>query len=192
MQTLINDSEAALVPAVFRDRETAAQAIGALQRAGIAADDIGVAVPIREANRIREDSGAETLAGAGRGAAVGAPLGVLGGIALGTFAAGTLGAGGLFLAGAAGMLWGVKVGSLVGVMTRVQRRPNVDRWCELELDSQFALVGVRVRDWAREPEIAEELTRAGAVSVQDQTDLDHTWQELEALHPALSRRTAEN
>lgn len=43
-------------------------------------------------------------------------------------------------------------------------RPNVDRWCELELDDQSALVMVRVRDWAREPEIAEVLTRAGARS----------------------------
>jgi outer membrane lipoprotein SlyB len=110
---------------------------------------------------------------------------VLGGIALGTFAAGTLGAGGLFLAGAAGMLWGVKVGSLIGVMTRVQRRPNVDRWCELELDDQSALVVVRVRDWAREPEIAEVLTHAGSVSVQDHTHLDHPWQELEDRHSAL-------
>jgi hypothetical protein len=182
MQTLKNDSGAALVPAIFRDRATAAQAIVALEQAGIPEDDIGVAVPLREANRIREESGQDALKGASKGAAVGAPLGVVGGIALATFAAGPLGVGGLFLAGAAGMLWGVKIGSLLGVVTRVQRQPNVDRWCELELDDQAALVVVLVRDWAREPEIAELLTSAGAVSVQDHTDLDHPWQELEDLH----------
>jgi hypothetical protein len=72
------------------------------------------------------------------------------------------------------------------VVTRVQRRSNVDRWCELELDDESVLVVVRVRDWALEPEIAEVPMRAGAVSVQDQTDLDHAWNELEILHPVAS------
>jgi hypothetical protein len=52
----------------------------------------------------------------------------------------------------------------------------------LSLDDQSVLVAVRVRDWEREPEIAALLTSAGAVSVLDHLELDHTWQELEIEH----------
>ena len=175
-------SEAPLVPAAFANRANAEAAIEALQQAGIAAADIGVAVPVRETNRIREDSERAALEGAGRGAAVGAPLGVLGGLGLAAVTIGTLGVGGLFLAGAGGLVWGGTVGGLLGVVTRVRRRPNVDRWCELELDERSVLVAVRVRDWSQEPEIAALLTKSGAVAVLDRTDLDHTWRELEIEH----------
>lgn len=175
-------SEAPLVPAAFANRANAEAAIEALQHAGIAAADIGVAVPVRETNRIREDSERAALEGAGRGVAVGAPLGVLGGLTLAAVTIGTLGVGGLFLAGAGGLVWGGTVGGLLGVVTRVRRRPNVDRWCELELDERSVLVAVRVRDWSQEPEIAALLTKSGAVAVLDRTDLDHTWRELEIEH----------
>jgi len=116
---------------------------------------------------------------------MGAPLGVLGGIALVSLVAGgPLGVGGLFLAGASGMLWGGTIGSLVGVQTRVRRQPNVDRWCELGLDEQSAMVVVRVRDWAREPEIANLMRSAGAVSIEDHMEHDHSWSELEMVHPS--------
>ncbi|MBV9577587.1 MAG: hypothetical protein JO057_03235 [Chloroflexi bacterium] len=178
-----DDSEAPLVPAVFPDRTSAATAIQALHKAGIPAADIGVAIPIREANRVREESESHVLEGAGRGAAVGAPLGVLGGIGLAALALTTpLGVGGLFVAGASGLLWGGTVGGLLGMVTRVRRSPDVDRWCELELDANSVLVAVRVHDWSREPEIATLLTGSGAVAVLDRTDLDHSWQELEGEH----------
>jgi hypothetical protein len=122
------------------------------------------------------------MEGAIRGAAIGGRLGILGGIGLAVLTVSSLGVGGLFLAGAGGMLWGGTIGGLLGVVTRVRRRPDVDRWCEMALDGQSVLVAVRVRDWAREPEIAALLTRAGAVSVLDHVELDHTWQELEIEH----------
>jgi hypothetical protein len=179
----MSSANASLVPAVFRDRTSAEAAVDALQLAAIARDDIGLAVPLRAPNRIREDTGAEALAGAGRGLAVGAPVGILGGIALATLAAtGPLGVGGLFLAGASGMLWGGTIGTMVGVQTRVRRQPDVDRWCELGLDEQSVLVVVRVRDWSREPEIAALLKSAGAVSIEDHTELDRSWRELEQAH----------
>src|SRR4051794_37253425 len=62
----MSSANASLVPAVFRDRTSAEAAVDALQLASIARDDIGLAVPLRAPNRIREDSGAEALAGAGR------------------------------------------------------------------------------------------------------------------------------
>jgi hypothetical protein len=80
------------------------------------------------------------------------------------------------------LLWGGTIGGLLGVVTRVRRRPDVDQWCELALDDDSVLLAVRVRDWAHEPEIAELLTQAGAVSVLDRLDVDHTWQELEIEH----------
>jgi hypothetical protein len=176
-------NDAPLVPAVFRDRTSAEAAIDALKRSGIDAADIGVAVPLREPNRIGEESGQEALAGLGRGAAMGAPLSMLGGIALAAAAVtGPLGVGGLFLAGASGMLWGGTVGSLLGIQTRVRRRPDVDRWCELGLDDQSVLVVVRVRDWEHEAEMSELLRQAGAVSIEDRTELDRSWRELEVEH----------
>jgi len=179
----MSSSDPLLVPAVFRDRTAAAAAVDALEVAGIARDDIGVVVPLRERNRIREESAGDAMAGAGRGAAMGASVGILGGIALVSLAAAVpLGVGGLFLAGASGMLWGGTIGSLVGVQTRVRRQPNVDRWCELGLDEQSALVVVRVRDWSREPEIAGLLKNAGAESILDHTELDRSWGELELEH----------
>ena len=174
-----------LVPAAFANRDSAAAAIEALQKeAGIDPSDIGVAVPsAREASRIRDESGQEALKGAALGAALGGRLGFIGGIALAAVTLGPLGIGGFFLAGAGGMLWGGTVGGLIGVVTRVRRQPDVDRWCELELGDDAVLVVVRVRDWSREPEIAALLTRCGAVQILDHTELDHTWRELEVEHP---------
>ena len=177
-----NTSGGSLVPAVFANRASAEAAIQALREAGIDAADIGVAVPAREGNRIREEAPSDALGGAGRGVAVGAPIGVLGGIGLTALALGPLGVGGLFLAGAGGLVWGGIVGGMLGMVTRVRRSPDVDRWCELELDERAVLVVVRVRDWGREPELADLLRRAGANAVLDQLDLDHTWGELESLH----------
>lgn len=177
-----NDVEQPLVPAMFANRETATTAVEHLLKAGINKDDIGVAVPLREPNRIREESEQDSMAGALRGAAIGGRLGVLGGIGLAALTVGSLGVGGLFLAGAGGLLWGGTIGGLLGVITRVRRRPDVDRWCELALDDQSVLVAVRIRDWSHEAEIAELLMQAGAVSVLDHLELDHTWQELEIEH----------
>jgi hypothetical protein len=177
-----NQSDAPLVPATFSSRDAAAAAVEQLLQAGVRQDDIGVAVPIREPNRIREDSDGESIQGALRGASIGGRLGMLGGIGLAMVTVGTLGVGGLFLAGAGGLLWGGTVGGLLGVVTRVRRQPDVDRCCELSLDDQSVLVAVRVRDWEREPEIAALLTKAGAVSILDHLELDHTWQELEIEH----------
>jgi hypothetical protein len=176
------EGQAPLVPAVFANRDAASAAIEALLQAGVDQSDIGVVVPVRESNRIREDSPQDTLKGAFIGASIGGRLGALGGLGLATFALGPLGVGGLFLAGAGGLLWGGTVGGLIGVITRVRRRPDVDQWCELELDDQSVVVAVRVRDWGREPQIAALLTQAGAVSVLDHLELDHTWQELEIEH----------
>jgi hypothetical protein len=110
-----NEHNAPLVPAVFRERTGAEAAINALRQAGIDLSDIGVAVPMRETNRIREESGQDALEGAVRGAAIGGRLGVLGGIGLAAVTVGTLGVGGLFLAGASGLLWGGAVGGLLSV-----------------------------------------------------------------------------
>ena len=175
-------ADAPLVPAMFSSRDAAAAAVEQLLGAGIKQDDIGVAVPVREPNRIRDDSASESMQGALRGASIGGRLGVLGGIGLAMVTVGTLGVGGLFLAGAGGLLWGGTVGGLLGVVTRVRRQPDIDRWCELSLDDQSVLVAVRVRDWEHEPEVAALLTKAGAVSVLDHLELDHTWQELEIEH----------
>jgi hypothetical protein len=177
-----NEAAAPLVPALFADRDTAAAAVEELLRAGIDRADIGVAVPVREPNRIRKESPQDSLKGAMQGASIGGRLGVIGGIGLAAITVGTLGVGGLFLAGAGGLLWGGTIGGLLGVVTRVRRRPDVDEWCELELDGPAVLVAVRVRDWQREPEIAALLTRAGAKTVLDHLELDHTWQQLEIEH----------
>lgn len=176
------DADAPLVPAVFPDRARAEAAINALLQAGIALSDIGVAVPVPERNRIRDESGQEALQGAALGAAIGGRFGLFGGMGLALAALGPIGVGGLFLAGASGLVWGGAVGGLIGIVTRVRRRPDVDRWSELQLDEQSVLVAVRVRDWAHEPEMAAILMQAGAVTVLDRTDLDHTWQELEIEH----------
>jgi hypothetical protein len=167
---------------MFADRDTAAAGVEALLRAGIAKDDIGVAVPLRERSRLREESPQDSMKGALQGAAIGGRLGMLGGIALAAVALGPVGLGGFFLAGAGGLLWGGTIGGLLGVVTRVRRQPDVDRWCELALNDQNVLVAVRVRDWTHEAEIAALLTQAGAVSVLDHLELDHTWQELEIEH----------
>jgi hypothetical protein len=177
-----NEVEAPLVPALFPDRDAAARAVEELLRAGIDRADIGVVVPARDGNRIREESAGDSLQGPLKGASIGGRLGVLGGIGLAAVTVGTLGVGGLFLAGASGLLWGGTVGGLLGVVRRFRRRPDVDKWCELALDNLSVLVAVRVRDWTREPEIAALLTQAGAVSVLDHMELDHSWQELEIEH----------
>src|SRR5262245_3522718 len=104
------DSDAPLVPAVFTSQAGAEAAVRALQDAGIVGTDIGLAVPVRETNRIREDSERESAEAVGRGVAFGAPLGVIGGIGIVAATLGTLGVGGLFLAGAGGLLWGGTIG----------------------------------------------------------------------------------
>jgi hypothetical protein len=176
------DSDAPLVPAEFPNRASAEAAVNELRQAGIDLADIGVAVPVPQPKQVAEDSGQDVLKGAAVGAVIGTRLGALGGIGLAIAALGPLSVGGLFLAGAGGFLWGGAVGGMLGVITRVRRRPDVDSWTEVELDDQSVLVAVRVRDWAHEPEIAALLTRAGAVRVLDRLDLDHTWQELEVEH----------
>jgi hypothetical protein len=176
-----NSTDAPLVPAVFPDRASAGAAVEALKQAGVDTTDIGVVVPVRETNRIGEDSEQAVLEGAAVGAALGARLGVVGGIVVAA-ALGPLGVGGLFLAGASGLLWGGTVGGLIGVVTRVRRYPNTDSWCELGLDDKAVVVAVRVRDWADEPQIASVLKQAGAKAVLDQMDLDHSWRELELEH----------
>jgi hypothetical protein len=180
--TSTNEANAPLVPAVFESRAAAETAVERLTQAGINRDDIGVAVPVREPNRIREDSPREVLTGAVGGAAIGGRLGILGGIGLAMLTVGSLGVGGLFLAGAGGLLWGGTIGGLLGVITRVRRQPDVDQWCELALDDKSVLLAVRIRDWSHEPEIAKLLKQAGATSVLDRLDRDHTWQELEVEH----------
>jgi hypothetical protein len=167
---------------LFSNRASAETAVNALRQADIEDADIGIAVPVPERSRIRDESGKEALQGAVAGAAIGGRLGILGGIGLAFAALGPIGVGGFFLAGASGMLWGGAVGGLLGVITRVRRQPDVDRWSELALDDESVLVAVRVRDWAHESEIAELLTSAGALTVLDKLDLDHTWQELEVEH----------
>jgi hypothetical protein len=81
-----------------------------------------------------------------------------------------------------GLLWGGVISGLLGVVTRVRRQPNVDRWCELELDNDSVVIVLRVRKWAREGEIASVLERMEAGEVLDKLDADHTWRELEAEH----------
>jgi hypothetical protein len=179
---LSTDSEAPLVPALFPDRASAEAAVNALRQSGVDMADIGVAVPVPERTRISDESGKEALEGAVAGAAIGGRLGILGGIGLAVAALGPIGVGGLFLAGASGLVWGGAVGGLLGVITRVRRRPDVDAWSELALEDQSVLVAVRVRDWSHETEMAALLTRSGAVTVLDHLELDHTWQELEVEH----------
>jgi len=181
-RVVTKDDEAPLVPAVFPDRRSAARGVETLMQEGVARADIGVAVPVRQTDPIRDDSEQEVLRGAGVGAALGARLGIVGSIVLAAAAFGPLGVGGLFLAGASGLLWGGTVGGLIGVVTRVRRYPNEDRWSELGLNENNVLVAVRVRDWAAEPEIAAMLKRAGATDVLDRMDLDHSWRELELEH----------
>jgi hypothetical protein len=176
------DVSAPLVPALFADGDAAAAAIEELQRVGIDKGDIGVAVRAGDSKRVGDESAQDALKGAALGALIGWRFGALGGIALAAITVGSLGVGGLFLAAGAGLVWGGTVGGLLGVVTRVRRSPDVDRWSELVLDDKSVVVAVRVRDWAREPEIAALLTKAGAVSVLDHLELDHTWQELEIEH----------
>jgi hypothetical protein len=99
-----NVADAPLVPAVFANRDAAAKAVEGLLQAGISTADIGIVVPVREPNRIRDDSGRDVVAGALGGAAIGGRLGMLGGIGLAAafMSSLTLGVGGLFLAGAGG------------------------------------------------------------------------------------------
>ena len=121
----------------------------------------------------------------GRGAATGAPLGSLAGITLASLTVGeavALGVGGLLVAGTGGLVWGGVIGGLVGVITRVRRRPEEDRWCEVDLDSNDVLVVARVRDWSQEDRIAALLRTAGARAVLDQLALDKDWHDLELEH----------
>lgn len=118
---------------------------------------------------------------------MGAPLGSVGGMALIGLSLGevvALGVGGLLVAGAGGLVWGGVIGGLLGVITRVRRRPEEDRWCEVELGGDDVLVVVRVRDWAQEPRIAAVLEQAGARAVLDQLALDKDWHDLELEHPS--------
>ncbi|MBV9171748.1 MAG: hypothetical protein JOZ81_16885 [Chloroflexi bacterium] len=176
-----------LVPALFASRERVEAAVAELRRFGIAEGDIGVAVPEPGRYQHREPSDREVVEAVGRGAATGAPLGSIGGMALVGLTLGeavALGVGGLLVAGMGGLVWGGVIGGLVGVITRVRRRPEEDRWCEVELGSDDALVVVRVRDWSQEPRIAALLKQTGARAVLDQLALDKDWHELELEHPS--------
>jgi len=179
--------EPTLVPAVFGTRDQADAAVAELRRFGIADEDIGVAVAAAGRYQRREPSDREVIEAVGRGAATGAPLGTIGGITLVGLTLGevvALGVGGLALAGMGGLLWGGVIGGLVGVITRVRRHSDEDRWCEVELGGSDVLLVVRVRDWSREPDIAKLLQGAGARAVLDQLALDHDWHDLEELHPS--------
>jgi hypothetical protein len=83
-----------------------------------------------------------------------------------------------------GLLWGFVIGGLLGVITRVRRRPEEDCWCEVPIDSSDVLVVARIQNWSHEPEIAALMTAAGARCVVDHLDLDRTWRELEREHPS--------
>jgi hypothetical protein len=179
--------EPTLVPAVFSGRAQADAAVAELRRFGIADEDIGVAVAAPGRYRRREPSDRNFVESAGRGTAAGAPLGTVGGITLIGLTLGevvALGAGGLVLAGMGGLVWGGVIGGLIGVITRVRRHKDEDRWCEVELGASDVLVIVRVRDWSQEPAIASSLQRQGARAVLDQLALDKDWHELEAIHPS--------
>jgi len=179
--------EPLIVPAVFADRKDAEVAIDALRRYGVDERDIGVAVPQPGRHQHREPSDSEVVAAAGQGGAAGAIVGSIGGLGLLALPAGealAFSAGGLFVAGVGGLLWGFVIGGLLGVITRVRRRPEEDRWCEVPVDSSDVLVVARVRDWSHEPEIAALMTGAGARCVVDHLDLDRTWRELEREHPS--------
>jgi hypothetical protein len=176
-----------IVPAVFANRGDAEVAIAALRRYGVAERDIGVAVPQPGRHQHREPSDSEVVAAAGQGGATGAMVGSIGGVGLLALTAGetlAFGAGGLLAAGMGGLLWGFVIGGLLGVITRVRRCPEEDRWCEVPIDSSDVLVAARVQDWSHEPEIAALMTAAGARCVVDRLDLDRTWSELEVEHPS--------
>jgi hypothetical protein len=184
---MIETQRPALVPAVFPSRESAEIAIDALRRHGISQSDIGVMLPEPGRHYHREPTDAEVVTAAGQSAAIGAPIGSIGGmVLLGLTASEALafGVGGLFVAGVGGLLWGGVIGGLIGVITRVRRRPEEDRWCEVPINGQEVLVVVRVPDWSHEPEIAELLTQVGARCVLDHPELDRSWDELELEHPS--------
>jgi hypothetical protein len=190
-----NQPAAALVPAVFANREAAEAAVARLRHLGLAETDIGVAVPLAAGlaggRHIHSDPSATELASTvGTGSAVGAGLGSVGGIGLGLAAVGSaealaIGVGGLLAAaGLSGLVWGGVLGGLLTVVTRVRRRPAADAWCEVPLGSDDVLVVARVRDWSREDRVAATLQQAGARCVLDQLALDKSWRELELEHPS--------
>jgi hypothetical protein len=187
---MMNDGQKpALVPAVFPTRDAAEIAIAALRRYGVDGADIGVLVPEPGRYYHRDTSDAEVVTAVGQSAAIGAPIGSIGGMTLLALTASetlAIGVGGLFLAGVGGFFWGGIIGGLLGVITRVRRRPEEDRWCEVPVDGDEVLVVVRVEDWSREPQIAELLMHVGARCVVDHLDLDRTWEELEFEHPSQS------
>jgi hypothetical protein len=176
-----------LVPALFADRKQAEVAISELRRLGISDRDIGLAVADPGRYQHREPSDREVFRAVGGGIAKGAPLGSVAGITLVGLTAGevaALGVGGVLLAGTGGLVWGGVIGGLVGVITRVRRRPEEDRWCEVELGADDILVVVRVQDWSQEDKISAALSQAGARAVLDQFALDKDWHQLELEHPS--------
>jgi len=184
---MLSTGETMLVPAIFSDREHAEAAINQLREFGIAEGDIGVAVPAAGSYQRRDPSDREVIEAVGKGSATGASLGSIGGMGLFGLLAGetiALTVGGLLLAGTGGLLWGATIGGLVGVITRVRRRSDKHSWCEVQLGGSDVLVVVRVRDWSREPQVADLLQRAGARAVLDQPALDKDWHELELEHPS--------
>jgi hypothetical protein len=184
---MIETAQPALVPAVFASREAAAIAIDVLRRHGIDQSNIGVMLPEPGRYYHREASDTEVFTAATQSAAIGAPIGSIGGMTLLALTASealAVGVGGLFVAGVGGLFWGGIIGGLLGVITRVRRRPEEDRWCEIPIGGEEVLVVVRVADWSREPQIADLLTRTGARCVVDRLDLDRSWDELEFEHPS--------
>jgi hypothetical protein len=140
--------EPALVPALFSGRAQAEVAITQLRQFGVADHDIGVAVPEPGRYRQSDQSDREVVEAAGAGIATGAPVGSFGGMALVGLSIGevvTIGLGGVLAAGTGGLLAGAVIGGLFGIIARVRRIPEEDRWCEVELGSDDVLVVVRVR-----------------------------------------------
>jgi hypothetical protein len=180
-------SEPGLVPAVFAQRAEADAAIAALRDLGVADSDIGVAVPLQRRHQHREPSDREVFEVAGGSAAKGASLGSIGGIGVLALTGGgvlALGVGGLLAVGMGGLVWGGIIGGLLGVITRVRREPQRDRWCEVPLTEGDVLVIARVHSWTLEDKIATVMKQHGARCVLDQFGLDKSWHELELEHPS--------
>ena len=178
--------EPAIVPAVFANRDAAAVGIDALRRFGIDDADIGVAVADPGRYQHREPSDREVVTAVGKGAGIGGAIGSISGITLVSVSVGEVVAvgGGLLAVASGGLIWGAVIGGLLGVITRVRRRPEEDRWFEVPLNGDQVLVLARVRDWSQEAKIAALFEEAGALAVLYQLDRDTDWRTLERQHPS--------
>jgi hypothetical protein len=91
--------------------------------------------------------------------------------------------GGLLAVASGGLIWGAVIGGLLGVITRVRRRPEEDRWFEIPLQGDEVLVVARVQNSSQEDKVAALLKDAGARAVLDQPDGTSDWDRLELQHP---------